>query len=271
MNRSLRCRPLVLAAMLAVTAPAVAGSFSWFDRSPTALDPQLWSPRYAAFEADLYRSPDWDQPDENTLRLTGGFERDPLVSPPPRLFDAGVEGTSAPRMRAFGIAWQHRLDTTSHVTFSADYHHDATRFLGTPEIADTRASVSLTNRWQGEYGPRLTGSMFVGGERGTSEAYNQLGRRYYGLSLGGELTVFGTHTPYISFQMQRGAAAGGDETLLTGLYDDDRSQIAAGWKWQAKPHLSLQAEASYGNSGNRFRLQNPEHSRVLFGTRFDFK
>jgi hypothetical protein len=271
MNRSLRCRPLVLAAMLAAAAPAAAGTFSWFDRSPLALNPQVWSPRYAAFEVDLYRSPDLEPLEENSLRMTGRFERDLLAPSAARLVEDGIEGAPAPRLRTFGIAWQHRLDTTSHVTFSADYHHDAARFLGTSEIADTRASVSLTNRWRGEYGPRLTGSLFVGGERGASEAYSQLGRRYYGLSLGGELTVFGTHTPYISFQMQRGIAAGGDETLLSGLYDDDRSQIAAGWKWRAKPYLSLQAEASYGSSSNRFQLQNPEHSRVFFGTRFDFK
>ncbi len=268
MNRPPHFRPLALVAMLAAATPAAAGTFSWFDPPAATREASVWSPRYAAFAVDLYRTPDPEHADENTLRVTGGLERDVLAPPAARPFDIGTEDT-APRLRTFGVAWQHRLDTASHVTFSADYNRDAPRFLAPPELADTRASLSLTNRWAGDYRPSLTGSMFVGGERGTTEAYRQLGRRYYGLSLGGELALSSAHRPYLSLQMQRGVTDG-DEALPTGLYDD-RSQIAAGWKWQAQRHLSLQAEASYGNSSDRFRLQNPEHTRLFFGTRFDFK
>lgn len=271
MKKPRYCRPVALAALLTVAPLAVADTLSWSDPGPTAPGANLWSPRYAAFAVDLYRSPDLEQADEGALRVTGGFERDILRPPAARLFATGMEDAPSPRLRAFGIAWQHRLDTTRHITFSADYSHDAMRRFAAPEFADTRASLSLTSRWAGDYRPSLTGSLFVGGERGTSEAYRQLGRRYYGLALGSELALSGAHRPYLSLQVQRGLG-GGDEALPMALYDDDRSQIAAGWKWQASRYLSLQAEASYGNDGNRLRLQNPEHSpRLFFGTRFAFK
>jgi len=255
--------------MLAAAAPAAGGTLS-SDPNPAAPDTALWSPRYAAFEVDLSRSPDPERTDESLLRVSGDFEHNPLSAPAARLFADGGAEDAASRLRAFGVAWRHRLDTTSHITFSAGYHRDAMHSFTAPDFADTRASLSLTNRWAGDYRPSLTGSLFVGGEHGSGETYRQLGRRYYGFAVGGELALAGAHRPYLSLQMQRGVTEG-DETLSAGLYDDDRSQIAAGWKWQAKPYWSLQAEASYGNNGNRLRWQNPEESRLFFGTRFDFK
>lgn len=270
-------RPLALAALLATTAPAATASYySWFDASPNVLDVHVWSPHYAAFSVDLLPAPDAAESsgdvvqDAGALRLRGGFERESWRAPPPRLLEMEEEGASAPRLRALAIAWEHRFDAASHVTFSAGYSNPAPLFPGAPELADTRASMSLTNRWVGDYSPRLTGSVFVGGESGTSDAYRLLGRRYYGFAIGGELTLFRAHTPYISYQTQH-AYAGGEETLPGTFLDDERSQIAAGWKWQAKPNLSLQAEASYGYNGNRLRLRDPERSRLFFGTRFDFK
>lgn len=269
-------RPLALAALLVASVPAAAATYSWFDDSPTALNARVWSPRYAAFAVDLHRAPDTAEfsddavHESGVLRLSGGFEREPGRTAAPRLFETEEESASTPRLRALAIAWEHRLDAASHVTLSAGYSSPTPLFLGAPELADTRASMSLTNRWVGDYSPRLTGSMFVGGESGTVETYRLLGRRYYGFAIGGELTLSRAHTPYISFQTQR-AYAGSEETLPGIFPEDERSQIAAGWKWQAKPHLSLQAEASYGYNGSRLRLRDPERSRVFFGTRFDFK
>lgn len=264
-------RPLALVALLALSAPATATSHFWFDDSP------VWSPRYAAFSVDLFPTADTagfsgdTAYDAGALRLSGGFEREPWRVAAPRLLEAEEESGAGPRLRALTLAWEHRLDAVSHVTFSAGYNSPAPLFLGAPEFTDTRASMSLTNRWAGDYSPRLTGSVFVGGEKGTGEAYQLLGRRYYGFAIGGELTLFQAHTPYISFQTQRAYAGSGEETLSSIFPDDERSQIAAGWKWQAKPYLSLQAEASVGYNGNRLRLRDPERSRVFFGTRFDFK
>ncbi len=270
-------RPLVLAALLPLSAPVAAATYSWFDDSPTALDtPARWSPRYAAFSVDVPRATDTEFFDDaardvDSVRLSGRFEREPWRAVAPHLLETEGESASAPRLRALSLAWQHRLDAASYVTFSAGYSSTTPWFPGTPEMADTRASMSLTSRWAGDYSPRLTGSVFVGGEKGAAEAYQLLGRRYYGFAVGGELTLFRAHTPYISFQTQRAYAGSGEETLPGIFPDDERSQIAAGWKWQAKPYWSLQAEASVGYNGSRLRLRDPERSRVFFGTRFDFK
>jgi hypothetical protein len=271
-------RPLALAALLALSAPVAAATYSWFDEPPVTSDtPTRWSPRYAAFSVDLLPAADVagfpgdTAYDSGVLRLSGGFEREPWRVMAPHFLETREEAVPAPRLRALSLAWQHRLDAESFVTFSAGYSSPASLFTGVPELADTRAGMSLTSRWAGDYGPRLTGSVFVGGESGTAETYRLLGRRYYGFAIGGELTLFKAHTPYISFQAQRAYAGGGDEVLPGIFPDDERSQFAAGWKWQAKPHLSLQAEASYGYNGNRLRLRGPERSRVFFGTRFDFK
>lgn len=277
MNRP-HVRPLVLTALLTLTAPAAAAPFSWFDDTPGALVAHVWPPRYAAFAVDLHASSDVAEFSDaavpeagDTLRLRGGFERESWsAAGAPNFPEPEAERAPGPRLRTFGIAWQHRLDAASHVTLSADYRRAAPAFAAIPEAADRRASLSLTSRWAGEHHPRLTGSMFVGGENGAAETYRALGRRYYGFAATGELTLFRSHTPYLSFQTQR-AYAGSEAELPGVLPGEEYSLITAGWKWQAKPYLSLQAEASYGYNGNRLRLQDPERSRVFFGTRFDFK
>lgn len=278
-------RRLVLAALLAA-APvvALAGTFSWFDAHPGGFDAGAWSAKYAAFAIDLYRSdetvadvsgdPAHDAEPRaaaDTMHVFGGLEFDPARAADPwRPFETRAEAFSPRRPRALGIAWQHRLDAVNQLVFSAGVGSGPPLLATAPELTDTRATVAFTSRWRSEYQPRVTGSVFVGGESATPEVYRSLGRRYYGFALGGELTLYRAHTPYVSFQMQRSFSAG-EDLLTTSAMDDDRSQIAAGWKWQAQRHLSLQAEASYGYNGNRLRWQGPERSRVFFGTRYDFR
>lgn len=271
-------RPFVLSALLALAAPAAAAPFSWFDAVPDTFSSAAWSPRYAAFAVELHAlsdAPELSVPgafgSDDLLRLRGGFEREPwLADNAMHYLEPDAESAGAPRLRVLGIAWRHRLDIGSHLTLSADYRRAAPLFAVFPETADRRASLSLTSRWAGDHHPRLTGSLFVGGEHATGEAYRALGRRYYGFAATGELTLSRAYTPYLSFQTQR-AYAGSEAELSETLPGEEYSLITAGWKWQAKPYLSLQAEASYGYHGNRLRLQDPEHSRLFFGTRFDFK
>lgn len=270
---------------LFAAAPAVsaAGPFSWFDGAqPADFAADAWTPKYAAFSLDLYRSADSaveSPPDDvrdndagDSMRLFGGVDHGlTLEAGLSRPTETQETPYTARRLRALGLAWQHRLDSANYLTASAGYGNGSPLWAPTPEWVDTRATVSLSSRWQNTYyQPRVTGSVFVGGESATPEAYRMLGRRYYGLAVGGELTLQRAHTPYVSFQIQRSLSAG-EDTLMTSALDDDRSQIAAGWKWQAQRHLSLQAEASLGYNGGRLRLQNTERSRVFFGTRFDFK
>ncbi len=278
-NSQIRC--IAVAALFAAVAPAisVAGNFSWFDDTqPASFGAGAWTSKYAAFSFDLYRpvesaaesTPD-DTRDNDTMRLFGGMEHDPLPQGGPfRLTETRETTFASRRLRTLGLAWQHRLEGMNHFTVAASVGGGTPLFTTAPDLIDTRATVSLTSRWQAAYRPRVTGSVFVGGESALPETYRTLGRRYYGLAIGSELTLSRAHTPYVSFQMQRSLSAS-DDALAASALDDDRAQIAAGWKWQAKPYLSLRAEASVGYNGNRLRLQNPERTRVFFGTRFDFQ
>lgn len=274
---------IAVAALFAAPVVAVAASAAWFDDAPLAgFGADAWMPKYAAFSLDVYRSEEsvanLGTADSearvavDTMRVYGvveqDFSRDPASFRSAEARAEGLVGYQPPRR--FGIAWQHRLDGMNHFTVSTDHVAAAPLFTVPPALIDTRTTVSLTSRWQAAYYPRITGSVFVGSESALPESYRALGRRYYGLAVGGELTLSRAHTPYVSFQTQRSLSAG-DDALVTAL-DDDRSQIATGWKWQAQRHLSLQAEASVGyNGGGRLRFENPEHARVFFGTRFDFR
>lgn len=282
-----RIRRIAVATLFAVAAPAVSagGRFAWFDDAPPAgFGADAWTPKYAAFSLDVHRSTESvadlyvdDAPDSearaaiDTLRVFGGLEHGfPPDAAAFRSTETHEAAAGARRPRMFGIAWRHRLDGLSHFTVSAGHGSGAPLFAAVPELTDTRATASFTSRWQTAYRPRVTGSVFVGGESAPPESYRTLGRRYYGLAVGGELTLSRAHTPYVSFQMQRSLSASDDAWAPPAL-DDDRSQIVAGWKWQAQRNLSLQAEAGVGYNGNRPQLQNAERARVFFGTRFDFR
>jgi hypothetical protein len=120
----------------------------------------------------------------------------------------------------------------------------------------------------------VTGSVFLGDEMAREEIYRHLGRKYYGFSVGGSLTLFQSHTPYVSFKMQRSVYEVSDDPLFVSPRTGDRSLLSAGWKWQAGRDFSLQAEASYGlgeTSGSSLDPYSLERSRILFGTRFGFK
>lgn len=277
---------IAVAALFAAPVAAAAASSAWLDDAPLAgFGANAWMPKYAAFSLDVYRSgeslADLDVSDvsdsearapADTMRVYGVVERDfPRDTTSFRSAESRAEGLVGYQPpRRFGIAWQHRLDGMNHFTVSTGHVVAAPLFTAAPALIGTRTTVSLTSRWQAAYHPRITGSVFVGGESALPESYRALGRRYYGLAVGGELTLSRAHTPYVSFQTQRSLSAG-DDPLVTTALDDDRSQIAAGWKWQAQRHLSLQAEASVGYNGGGLRFQNPEHTRVFFGTRFDFR
>lgn len=257
------CR-ITVAALFAVPVAAAAG-VAWFDNAPSSgFGAGAWMPKYAAFAIDIHRSAE-SVADPYVDEIPGDTAVDAL-----RVFSA--MGHDFPRDTALFDSAAARAEglVGYQLTVSAGHGAAMPLFSSTPALTDTRTTVSLTSRWQAAYHPRITGSVFVGGESTSPESYRALGRRYYGLAVGGELTLARAHTPYVSFQMQRGLSAG-DDALVTTALDDDRSQIAAGWKWQAQRHLSLQAGASLGYNGSRLRLQGSENARVFFGTRFDFR
>lgn len=293
-----------LAAALAVAVPGVAtsaGRFSWFDEAPardtlgqlrTPLSP-LHRETRLTFGIDTYQS--LQSPtagsaldDHGTLlgarnqatvvRLYGEFapRANDLYAPlaalnPEVAGEASALGSANSRLSGFGVKWQHRVDAFNTLAFSAGYS-EVPWSVSTPHLdaLDTRAALSWKGKWAGGLQPGVTGSFFVGDESVRDEAYQQLGRKYYGFSVGGELRVAQDHTPYFSYRLKRNFYSPEDPAYLISPYED-HSQVSAGWRWQVQSNWSLQAEARYGLNGANLDPYSPDRSRFFFGTRFDFR
>ena len=275
---------LVGAALLIAAGPALAaqtGKLSWFSDTPFAgvgnvgvPAVSLHNPDSTLFGLDVYRSQQADDyanpagawPGDDTVHLYGEVEsaREPYGAAP---------GAATNRVSGFGVKWQHNLNALHSFAVSAEYGEGTAIYPSAFDTQDTRAAFSWTSRLVGDVKPSLTGSVFVGDEMGREDIYRTLGHKYYGFTVGGSMTLFDSHTPYVSFKMQKSMYDAADEALFISPRSGDRSLLSAGWKWQVQRDFSLQAEASYGLNTNtpNPELYVPERSRVFFGTRFDFK
>lgn len=288
----------VYAAVAAVTALALPGAVSaanlgWFDEMP-ARDTlgQIRMPgpgNRLTFGVEAYRSlldpygyathyTDSAVNDRTVVKIYGEFAdgvsdfRAPLASLNSPSEEALLLGVPSSRLKGFGVKWQHRVDAVNTVALAAGYS-EIPWSASTPNVdaLDTRAAVSWHGSWSSVFlQPGVSGSVFVGDESARDEAYQQLGRRYYGFSVGGELRVAQDHTPYFSYRLRRSFLNPDDPTYLSSPYED-RSQILAGWKWQVQRNWSLQAEARYGLNGANLDPYTTDRSQFFFGTRFDFR
>lgn len=282
-NKLLLAGTALLAASPALSAPGT--KLSWFsDNSFAGVGPlrisetRLLSPDYASFGINLYSSPrnpideaeTVDAPDVNTVRFYGEVEsRRPWETGSLPVF----ESTALGRVNVFGVSWEHRLSALNSFAVAAEYDEGVNMHPSSLDTLDTRAAFSWTSRLVGSVRPSITGSVFLGDEMAREEVYRHLDRKYYGFSVGGSLTLFKSHTPYVSFKMQRSVYdAAVDQSPLSAPRPSDQSLLSAGWKWQVQRDVSLQAEASYG-LGETPSLDpySLDRSRIIFGTRFDFK
>lgn len=175
---------------------------------------------------------------------------------------------------SFGIAWQHRLSARDQLSVSAE-HADSLRYTGYADAGDTRAAVAFTREFDAAWRPSFTGSVFLGDESARTEEARAIGRKYMGFTVGGQLNVFRSHSPYVAFQMRRSYYEGngaGDALLAGGVARaEDQSRLSAGWRWQVQPQMSLEAGASLGLGLGFTDTTVNEGNRVYFGTRFDFR
>jgi hypothetical protein len=293
-------RYAVLVAALALTLPgaATAARFSWFDETPAKdslgqlrTPPSLFNrDTRLAFGIDAYKSLAPGSPvdedgrefsyfnDATTLRFYGEVSSRPgeLILPaalhPGSSEQSSILGSSTNRLSGFGIKLRHRVDAANSVALSAGYSEAPWSVQTAPnlDVLDTRAALSWTSTGSGILRPGMTSSVFIGDESAHDDTYQRLGRRYYGFSVGGEMQLGQDHTPYLSYRLRRNVYSADDPNYLVSPYED-RSQIAAGWKWQVQPNWSLQAEARYGLNGTTLDPYSPDRSRIFFGTRFDFR
>lgn len=290
-------RLALISALAVVAVPlstSAASKFSWFDEAPArdALGfpraPSLLKPdTRLTFGVDAYKSlapgrladDDVDSRPSDVLRIYGSVEPRLSSRAPLAGFNraAGEESSlvdsANQRLSGFGVRWQHRVDAGSTLALSAGYNEFAWAANPTQslDMFDTRAALSWTGTWSGDLRPGITSSIFVGDESTRDEAYQRLGRRYYGFSVGGQVTLFQDHTPYLSYRLRRNSYSGTDDPMYLLSPYEDHALVSAGWKWQARPNWSFQAEASYGLNGQGVDVYLPERSRFFFGTRFDFR
>ncbi len=273
--------------------PASAAKLSWFDDAPFAGVGALGGPdaglrsltnQYTSFGLNLYRAQDiaaedgYTQDsselatDSGSVRVYGEIE----ANHPSRLIGSVQDHESQDnlnrRVNTLGLKWQHRLNAINSFAVSAEYGEGVSVYPSTLNTQDARAAFSWTSRIPSSLRSSITGSVFLGDEMAREDIYRHLGRRYYGFEVGGSVTFFQTHTPYVSLKMQKSVYDATEDALFVSARSDDRSLLSAGWKWQVQRDLNLQAEASYGfgNPANP-ELYTSERSRIFFGTRFDFK
>ena len=260
----------------ALGAVALAGKFTWFDEQPGQRPVQGTG---ALLRADAARV-HFDIPLQSLIPNEG--ETQPSSGEPAwgtlRLYriqgDALSADTDPRRTTAVGVNWQHRLFPQDRISLSAETGENLSANSLAQDTFESRAAISWMREWNLRWRPSLTGSMFIGDESARSDAYrHQLGRRYVGLSVGGQINLGRDHTPYVNYQLRRsyyGVESGVDDGLLPPR-TDDRSLLTAGWRWQATRQLSLKAEASFGLNSDGLDLYNQERARVFLGTRFDFR
>lgn len=282
---------VVLAASPSV---AHAGRFSWFEEPYPGdrlwLDGTMAHPRahtlVVGFGETVYRSfassraleidetyipVDAPRYESNAYYFYGEFEPDRgIVRTPSSGYRVDMSDQSQ-RLNVLGAKWQHRLDEIHSVSLAASYAENSSPIESAQDILDTRAALSWTSKWGEGVRPGVTGSVFVGDESARDAAYRQLGRRYFGFSIGGELSLFRDHTQYVSYRAQRYLSTVNDDLLYAPGRTEEGSLLAAGWRWQVQRNWSIHAEASFGLNGTSLDPFNPERNRVIFGTRFDFR
>ncbi|MBI3898130.1 MAG: hypothetical protein HY308_07520 [Gammaproteobacteria bacterium] len=281
---------------VALPGTAAAGKFSWFDETP-ARDSlgQLRPPstlfdrdKRLAFGVDAYKSLASDEEADGSSTYSDDYVvsfygeltpstnnyYSPLVALDRAAGETPLTDSSSNRLSGFGVKWQHRVDASNTFALTAGYsespwtEQSSSHNLG---ILDTRAAVSWTSTGTSALRPGMTGSVFIGDESVSDDSYRRLDRRYFGVAVGGQLQVAQDHTPYVSYQLQRRFYNGVDDPAYMMLPYEDRSQVAAGWRWQVQPNWSLHAEASYGLNGASLDPYTLDRSRIFFGTRFDFR
>lgn len=167
------------------------------------------------------------------------------------------------------IQWQHRLNEAHSLTLAAGYGDDVYLDEKRYDPISAMASVGWTGQWGGRWRPAVSGSVFVGDENTSTEAYRNFERRYFGFSVGGRMTLFDKHSPFVSFRMLRNES--GNELVDPLAMSPDYSRLSAGWDWQVLPNWRLRAEAEYTLYDNGPSLYGNDERRIFFSTRFDFR
>ena len=175
-------------------------------------------------------------------------------------------------LSAWGVKWQHHVGVNN--SFAVTARRGQNRYTDTelPNTTSTMASLSWTGRWQEQSEvSTLTGSIYFGDESAERASESELGRKYYGITLGGRVNVAKDHTPFLSFKLQKSDY---EEDMLQYspiLLDGYYSQLSAGWDWRIMRNWNIRAEANYTLNSEELDIHDYDRNRIFFGTRYDFR
>lgn len=175
------------------------------------------------------------------------------------------------QQQLFALKWQHQPVDGHSLSISAGYGDDVYLEEIPYDSVSTMAELAWAGQGAGRFRPSLSGSLFVGEADTRDEKYQHLDRKYVGFTLGGRVTLFEKHSPYLSFRMLRTSydEAALEDPLATS---EEISRLTAGWAWQVRPNWRLRAEADYTLEDDfSLDLDRYDRSRVFFSTRFDFR
>ncbi len=119
------------------------------------------------------------------------------------------------------------------------------------------------------YGALLSLGAYYGNDdaRSDNSAFN--GRDYHALSLDLRWNPFPRHTPYVNIVAQKmNYDALRPEFAQTR--DDNLYQATLGWRWQADPAWSFNAETRYSRNHSNIPLFEYDRTLLTLGARYDF-
>jgi hypothetical protein len=180
------------------------------------------------------------------------------------------------QLDAWGVKWQHDLNKDSSFSLAASHSDNVYAEETLQNTTSNMATLSWTSRFAGSKKPSLTGSVFLGDEAAAEESDELHARRYYGFSLGGQMTIFRSHTPYLQVKLQKSRYQLDEELNTLEQVDgnipdpDYYSRLSAGWRWKVRGNWSVNAEANYSSSEKELNWRFNE-SKIFFGTRYDFR
>lgn len=185
------------------------------------------------------------------------------------------DGRHSQYHNALSIQWQHSLNSANLFTLSAGYgnsYYSDSQTLS-PATFGTKAAAA----WSGLFGAdsRVTGRLFLGDEDNRDRVLNYSARRYYGLEVLGETTLWREHTPFASLAWQRSdyeavdTATAGFASLLPR--QESRSRLSAGWNWQINTNWGVRATANYRLGDDSTDSYEPDRRQYNFSTHYGFR
>lgn len=172
-------------------------------------------------------------------------------------------------VNVLSIEWQHSVNAANLLTLSARFGDSFSSDAENSAVTGTSAVLS----WNSLFGSdsRLSGRLYVGDEEAKLRVSGE--RRYFGMQLEGQYSLWRDHTPFASLRWQRSQYDALDNagTTAGSLRHENSSRLAAGWNWQVNPGWDMRAEANYRIGDEGLDTPDSDRTQVYFSTHYGFR